>query len=212
MYEFNFTGTNEMKPLRDIVLAAAAIIALALLADAWRNARHDSQQLTATLAAQNKQIQQAGTREDQRDSQLATTLAVIQNQKRTIHTPEQAAAKLSSVLPPLPLPVSIPSTRLSPPPQPLPSDLPAMSIAIPKPDLIPLYDALQDCRASTLQIDSLQKDLSDEKSLAAALKQERDAAISTTKGGTLLTRIKRATKWFIVGLTVGAVMAAATHR
>ena len=200
-----------MKPTLNIILFAAAIVALALVADAWRSARHDSQQLSATLAAQNKQIQQAGTREDQRQAQLAAILATIQAQKRSVHTPQQAAAQLGSAFPPLPLPISIQSLPLSPPQQPEASDPPATTVTIPKPDLIPLYDALQDCRANTIETATLQKDLSDEKSQAAALQHERDAAISAAKGGTLLTRLKRATKWFIIGLTVGVAVAATTH-
>lgn len=201
-----------MKPTLDIILFAAAIVALALLADAWRTARHDSQQLAATLTAQNKQIQQAGSREDQRDSQLATALAAIQAQKRSVHTPQQAAAQLAAVLPQLPLPVSIQSPGLSPLLPPEPADPTATAISIPKLDVIPLYDALQDCRANSAENDSLQKDLSDEKSRSAALQRERDAAIATAKGGTFMVRLKRATKWFAIGLTVGVVAAAAAHR
>jgi hypothetical protein len=200
-----------MKPTLEIILFAAAIVALALLPDAWRNARHDSQQLTAALAAQNKQFQQAGSREDQRNSQLAAALATIQAQKRSVRTPQQAAAQLGSAFPTLPLPISIQSPKLYPPIQPATSDPPATSISIPKPDLIPLYDALQDCRANAAQNDSLQKDLSDEKSRTAALQHERDAALAAAKGGSLLTRVKRATKWFVIGLTVGVAVAATTH-
>ncbi len=49
-------------------------------------------------------------------------------------------------------------------------------ISIPKPDLVPLYDALQDCRANAAQNNSLQNDLSDEKTRSTALQHERDAA------------------------------------
>jgi hypothetical protein len=202
----------SMKPTLDIILFAAAIVALALLADAWRTARHDSQQLAATLTAQNKQIQQAGSREDQRDSQLATALAAIQAQKRSVHTSQQAAAQLAAVLPQLPLPVSIQSPGLSPLLPPEPADPTATAISIPKLDVIPLYDALQDCRANSAENDSLQKDLSDEKSRSAALQRERDAAVATAKGGTFMVRLKRAAKWFAIGLTVGVVAAATAHR
>jgi hypothetical protein len=40
-----------MKPTLNIVVLVAASIAIALVADAWRSARRDSQQLAATLAA-----------------------------------------------------------------------------------------------------------------------------------------------------------------
>jgi len=198
-----------MKPTLDIIIFVAALTAVALLADAWRSARHDSQQLAATLAAQNAVIQQAGDRENQRDSQLATVLANIQTQKRTVQTPQQAAKQLPFVLPPLPLPVSIHDPDLSAPLP--PGDPPTTSISIPQPDLVPLYDDLQDCRASTLQNDALKKDLSDEKSRSASLLHERDAAIAVAHGGTFLVRLKRAAKWFAIGVATGVAVAAVAH-
>jgi len=195
-----------MKPTLHIVILAAAAIAVALLADAWRSARHDSQQLAATLAAQNKVIQQAGDRETQRDSQLATALAAIQSQKRAVQTPQQASKQLVSVLPILPLPVSIhdPDLSVSLPP----GETPSTTISIPQPDLVPLYDDLQDCRAAVFQTDALKKDLSDEKNRSASLQHERDAAIAVAHGGTFLVRLKRAAKWFAIGVATGAAVAA----
>jgi hypothetical protein len=199
-----------MKLKLDIVVFAAVLFAVALLADAWRSVRHDSQQLAATLAAQNTVIQQANDREKQRDSQLATALATIQTQKRIVHTPQQAALQLTSVLPPLPLPVSIHDPDLSVPLP--PGETPSTSISVPQPDLVPLYDDLQDCRANSVQNDSLKKDLSDEKTRSAALLRQRDTAIAVAHGGTLLVRLKRAVKWFAIGVATGAAIAAAAHR
>ena len=199
-----------MKPTLRIVVILAASIAVALLADAWRSARHDSRQLAATLAAQNTVIRQAGDREQQRDSQLAAALAAIQAQKRFVHTPQQAAKQLPFVLPPLPLPVSIHDPGLSAPLP--PGEAPAASISIPQPDLVPLYDDLQDCRSSIVQNDSLKNDLSDERARSAALLHERDAAIAVTHGGTLLLRLRRAAKWFVVGVAAGAAVAAVSRR
>jgi hypothetical protein len=199
-----------MKLKLDIIVFASVLFAVALLADAWRSARHDSQQLAATLAAQNTVIQQANDREKQRDSQLAIALATIQTQKRIVHTPQQAAQQLASVLPPLPLPVSIHDPDLSVPLP--PGETPSTSIYVPQPDLVPLYDDLQDCRANAVQSDSLKKDLSEEKTRAAALLRERDAAIATVHGGTFLVRLKRAAKWFAIGVVTGAAVAAVAHR
>ena len=47
-----------MKPTLHIVLLAAALIAFALLASAWRSARRDTAQLNTTLASQNAAMQQ----------------------------------------------------------------------------------------------------------------------------------------------------------
>ena len=199
-----------MKLTRDILVLIAAVIAIGLATDAWRSARHDSQQLAATLAAQNSTIQQAADGQKLRDSQLATALAAIQAQKRTVHTPEQAATELPSVLPPLPLPVSIPTSNLSVPLP--PGDTPSLTLSIPEPDLVPLYDGLQDCRANEAQSSALQKDLADEKSRSAALLHERDVALTVVHGGTFLARLKRTAKWFAIGVATGAAAVAIARR
>jgi hypothetical protein len=198
-----------MKPTLHIGILLAALIAVVLLADAWRTARHDSQQLTATLAAQNTVIQQATDREKQRDSELAAALSTIQAQKRAVQTPQQAVKQLAAVLPPLPLPVSIHDPDLSAPLP--PGETPSTSISIPQPDLVPLYDDLQDCRASAAQNDALKQDLADEKTRSAALLHERDAANAVARGGTILLRLKRAAKWFAIGVATGAAVAAIAH-
>jgi hypothetical protein len=155
-------------------------------------------------------MQQAGDREKQRDSELSTALAAIQTQVRAVRTPQQAANKLPSVLPPLPLPVSIHDPDLSAPLR--PGETPSTSISIPQPDLVPLYDDLQECRAEATQSDTLKKDLSDEKTRSAALQRERDAAVAVAHGGTFFTRLKRAAKWFAIGVATGAAVAAAGRR
>ena len=185
---------------------AAALIAVAMLADAWHSARQDSQKLAATVAAQNNSIQQAADREKQRDQQLAATLSQIQTQKRTVRTPEQAAQNLTSALPDLPLPISIriPNLSVSSPQ----SEAQETTLQIPKPDLLPLYDNLQDCRASQAQAEALQKDLADEKALSASLEHEKAAALTAARGGATLVRLKRAAKWFLIGAATAAVATA----
>jgi|HubBroStandDraft_2_1064218.scaffolds.fasta_scaffold74308_1 hypothetical protein len=207
-------------PLQLIGLIAVAV-AIALLTDAWRSARHDSQQLAATLASQNAAIHQASEQEKQRDSQLQSALAQIHAEKLSVHTPQQAAQKLPEALPPLPLPVSIRIPALVTKPLDSPSEFPnssanrlpdeslPASISIPQPDLIPLYNSLQDCRASEAQSATLEKDLSDEKARSASLLQERNAALTAARGGSILKRLERAAKWFAIGLAAGAAVAAA---
>ena len=195
-----------MKPAIDIIVAAAALLALVLVTDTWRSARRDSAQLAVTVTAQSTAIEQAGNREKQRDAQLAAALAAIQAQKRSVHSPQQAARELSSVLPPLPLPIAIREPALSPLTP--PANAPPASISVPQPDLVPLYSDLQDCRTTALQSDALRKDLGDEKTRSASLARERDAALSTARGGAFWTRLKRSAKWFAIGVAAGAAATA----
>jgi hypothetical protein len=192
-----------------IIATFAALIAAAFIADNWRTAHRNSAQLTATLAAQNALIEQAAVQEQQRNAQLSAALALIAAEKKRVQTPQQAVEALPSVLPPLPLPVkvSLPDITQSP----KPGDASPASISIPQSDLIPLYDSLQDCRACALERDVTKKNLADEQARAAALARERDAAIAAAHGGNFWSRLKHATKWFMIGVAAGATATAASH-
>src|SRR5712691_13177340 len=159
-----------MKPIWHVFAAGAALLAAALAANSWFAARRASSQLAAALASQNALLAQASEREHQRDAQLASALAQIAADKRRIQTPQQAAAALPSVLPALPLPISLrlPDLTVTP----TPSEPAPAALSVPQADLKPLYDALADCRACTLERNALKKDLADEQAKTTALLRE----------------------------------------
>src|SRR5258708_24049514 len=131
---FCFPGFTMSRTLH-IVVTAAALIAILFIADAWRSARRDSAQLTATLVSQKALIEQAAEREQQRNAQLAAALASIAAEKRRVQTPQQALEAIPSVLPPLPLPLTILPPNLT---QSLKQgDMTPASAAIPQSDLKP---------------------------------------------------------------------------
>ncbi len=193
-----------------IIATTAALIAALFIADAWRTAHRNSAQLTATLDSQKILIEQAAAREQQRNTQLAAALSSIAAEKRRVQTPQQAVEAIPSVLPILPLPVKISFPDLTEPPK--PGDTAPASISIPQSDLIPLYDSLQDCRACALERDAAKKDLTDEQARVAALTRERDAAVAAAHGGNFWSRLKNATKWFVIGVAAGAAATTASHR
>jgi hypothetical protein len=193
-----------------IIAITATLLAVAFIADAWLTARRSSTQLAASVAAQNALIEQAAAREQQRNTQLAAALAAITTEKRRVQTPRQAAEAIPSVLPPLPLPVKIQLPELDESPK--QADTAPASISIPQPDLKPLYDSLQECRACTLERDAAKRDLVDEQARLAALTRERDAAVAAAHGGTFWSRLKHATKWFVIGVAAGAAATAAARR
>jgi hypothetical protein len=192
-----------------IIATFAALIAAAFIADNWRTAHRNSAQLTATLATQNALIEQAAVRERQRNAQLSAALASIAAEKKRVQTPQQAVEAIPSVLPPLPLSVKVLLPDITQSPK--PGDASPASISIPQSDLIPLYDSLQDCRACALERDVTKKNLADEQARAAALARERDAAIAAAHGGNFWSRLKHATKWFMIGVAAGATATAASH-
>jgi hypothetical protein len=201
--------TNPMPNKLHTAALAAAIIAAILTAKTWQSQRKSALDLAATLATQATQLKQAADREQQRNEQLQSALAAIDAQKRRVQTPQQAAAAIPGVLPPLPLPIKIDLPNLSQSPQ---QSTPApATISIPQPDLKPLYDSLQDCRACKLERDAAKQNLLDEQARVTALTRERDAAIATAHGGTFWVRLKRATKWFAIGVAAGAAATAASR-
>jgi len=193
-----------------IVATSITFIAALFIADAWRTAHRNSSQLTATLATQNALIEQATVQEQQRNAQLSAALASIAAEKKRVQTPQQAVEAIPSVLPPLPLPIKVFLPDLT---QSLkPGDASPASISIPQSDLKPLYDSLQDCRVCALERDAAKKDLDNEQAQVAALTRERDAAIAAAHGGSFWSRLKHATKWFMIGIAAGAAATAASHR
>jgi phage tail protein X len=198
-----------MKPTWHVFAASAALIAAGLAADSWIAARRASLQLAAALASQNALLAQASDREHQRDAQLASALSQIAAEKRRIQTPQQAAEALASVLPPLPLPISVRLPDLTA--APTPSEPAPASVSIPQADLKPLFDAFADCSACALERESLKMDLADEQAKTTALIRERDAAIAAARGGAFWSRLRRGAKWFAIGVALGAAAASASH-
>jgi hypothetical protein len=203
-------GTFIMSRTLHFIATTAALIATLITADAWRAARRNSAQLTATLDSQKILLEQAAAREQQRNAQLAIALSSIAAEKKRIQTPRQAVEAMPSVLPTLPVPIKVSLPDLSEPPK--PGDATPASISIPQSDLIPLYDSLQDCRACALERDTAKKDLTDERARISALTRERDAAAAAAHGGNFWSRLKHATKWFVIGVAAGAVARTASHR
>jgi len=73
---------------------------------AWRADQRDRAQLAAELAATKQLLAAADSRQHDRDSQLAQTLAALAAEKRTVVTPAQIASELSKTIP-LPNPIAL---------------------------------------------------------------------------------------------------------
>lgn len=82
---------------------------------------------------------------------------------------------------------------------------------IPAVDLKPLYDFTLDCQACQAKLAAAQADLTDERAKTTILSRERDQAVRTAKGGSLMRRIARNAKWLAIGAAAGA-LAARAHR
>jgi hypothetical protein len=171
----------------------------------WREDRRDRSQLESELATTKQLLAAAAVRQHDRDAQLAQTLATLAAEKRTIVTPAQIVHDLPNQIP-LPSPLVLESTPASPN-----SPSPQTNAVIPAADLKSLYDFTIDCKACQSKLTTAQADLTDERAKTTALTHERDDALRIARGGSILRRIRRAAKWFLIGAAAGAVAAKAAH-
>jgi type II secretory pathway pseudopilin PulG len=223
--------------IRITAVAIAGGLVLALLA-AWRADRRDRAQLVADLAAGRQALAQADARQHDRDAQLLQTLAALAAEKRDVTAPAQIIRKLPLQIPlPVPLTLQAPDPTTKPQKGTCSSDSPwsskgpvcgpeglepapsagapkskpevAPEAVIPAADLKPLYDFSLDCRACQAKLAAAQADLTDERAKTAVLTRERDEAVRTAQGGSVLRRIARNAKWLAIGVAAGAIAAKA---
>jgi len=91
--------------IRLVALFAAAALGVALIM-AWRAERRDRDALQAELAATKQLLAAADSRQRDRDTQLAQTLASLAAQKRVVTTPAQILRELPQTIP-LPVPLTL---------------------------------------------------------------------------------------------------------
>ena len=219
--------------IRITVVGIAGGLVLALLA-AWRADRRDRAQLAADLATGRQALAQADARQHDRDAQLLQTLAALTAEKRTVTTPAQILRELPQQIP-LPAPIALQTLDPMTKPQretcssgPVcgPEGLePAPSRVAPKSKAVATFtgrnprrrppaalrDFSLDCRACQAKLAAAQADLTDERAKTTVLTRERNEAVRAVKGGSILRRIARNAKWFVIGAAAGAI-AAKAHR
>jgi hypothetical protein len=198
-----------MKQSIHVIEIGILLIAVAIAGNAWIGARNDAAKLKTTLTAEHAVIEQAAVREVDRDKALASAVATIKAQMRSVRTPQQAAKAIPALLSELPLPISTPQPDVSAePPGTEPDHTP---LTIPTDDIKPLYDHLKNCQICTAERDIAKQDLADQETRNAALAKERDAAIIASKGGSFWRRLKSKSEWLSIGIAVGITIASGIH-
>ena len=203
--------------------AAALAIVAGCLFFAWRGAQRDQAKLQTELGNAQQAIAAANSRQQSRDTQLEQLLAHIRQQKRSVQKPAEVVRGLSEELP-LPKAMFVPFARQeAAPTNSASSQMPrnqskdwplqgsAPGVVLPKEDLKPLYDFALDCKACRAELSVAQANLKDEQIKSQTLRKERDDALRVSRGGSLLQRMTRAAKWFVIGAAAGAVAAKAAH-
>ena len=187
-----------------VVFAVSAVVA-------WRAERRDRSQLQQQLKSAQQALTEVNARQTARDVTLTHQVAQLEKMKVAVGKPADILKALPEVLP-LPKPLVLEST-----PKPLTTahgsaqdkvNLPdAPRVLLPVEDLKPIYDSAVACKECRLKLTVDQADLADEKTKTVTLSRERDDALRIVKGGSALSRVVRAAKWFAIGAAVGAAAA-----
>jgi len=183
-----------------LVLLIVTLLAAAVCYFVWRDLQQQRSQLQAELKAAQSQVAQTEARQQTRDRALQSILSNMEKQKAQITTPSEALAALPDVLP-LPKPFTLDPVLAG-----KGSSLPGSpTVHLPAEDLKPLYDFASQCRECQARLTVTQADLKDEQSKTQLLTKERNAALRAARGGSVLQRVLRATKWIAIGAAAGAV-------
>ncbi len=191
---------------------------------AWRAQISDRATLAAELAATKTALEAAAARQQERDAKLADTLAAIAKQKRAVQSPAQIVKEMPLQMH-LPAPIALQnapaasgsllgeSSSQTPKTDGTSSDSKASNLqaVVPGEDLRPMYDFALDCQACQASLAASKSNLADEQGKTRALTKERDDTLRVARGGSILRRIARASKWMLIGAAAGAVAARAVH-
>ncbi len=201
--------------LRIWLKLAAVAIALVLgicVYYAWRETQREQAQLKAALQAAQQALTDADARQQSRNAELTKLLAQFNQKKTTVQSPAQVVQALPAVLP-LPTPLSLPAEAAgaahpaAPGGSKQPVQSPNPKVQLPSEDLKPLYDFAVNCQECQAQLAAAQGNLKDEQAKTQAVSTERDAALKAASGGSVMRRVARAAKWFVIGAAAGAVAA-----
>jgi hypothetical protein len=193
---------------------ALLVVAAVSLFVAWSAVRKQQDELQAQLKSAQQQLQAADVRETASKKELQQQLAKIAQQRKSVQTPAEAIEQLPTVLPlpkPLVIENSVPSaTAAQSTGEATPGAKPeaaAPKVELPAEDLKPLYDYALSCKTCQAQLAATQAELNDEKAKTQTLGRERDDALRVAHGGSVIQRVARAAKWFVIGAAAGAVAA-----
>jgi len=177
---------------------------------AWRAVRSEQARLQEKLKSAEQALQEANVRQESRNAERQRQLGQIQHEKIAVQKPADVVKALPDVLP-LPRPLVLEDeAQTSGNKQPQgqeKAEAPSPQVELPAEDLKPLYDYALGCKACQAELAAAQGDLKDEKTKAQALSKERDEALRAARGGSVLKRVARAAKWFVIGAAAGAVAA-----
>lgn len=190
--------------LAAVVIAVVFVVCVVM---AWRAQVRQQQQLQDQLKSTQQALAAASAREDARDSSVKQLVSQLQKKQAAVQKPEDVVAALPGVLS-LPEPITLQEIPPTPVQGPGAKILaPAPQVNLPIADLKPLYDSAVLCKECQAELSAAQADLKDEQTKSGALSRERDQALQAAKGGSVLRRVARAAKWFLIGAAAGALAA-----
>lgn len=195
-----------------LISVALVVVLAACLAVAWRAQQSQQAALQVNLKAARSDLAQVQAREAARRDALQQQIAQLEKNKASVKRPDKVLKALPSLLP-LPEPLVVEQNPGLPPQSGSLSNAesPVPKVSLPTQDLKPLYDFAVDCKECQARLAAAQASLQDEQAKTATVSRELAAALRVAKGGSPLTRVARATKWFVLGAAAGAIAAKFAH-
>lgn len=177
-----------------LILAIVLIIALAVGMVTYLREEVAKAKMEAQISVQQTQIDSLAKSIQNRDSEASKAIQSVRQQAARVKTPQQAAEAIPDIsgLPvtfrPLPISDNNPSAE--------------GLYTVAGPDVLSLYQKLAVCSEHDLMLAACQGNYGDLQKQADLLKQQRDAAVNTVRGGTFWHRFYTNWKW--IGAIAGA--------
>ena len=198
-----------------LLLWGAVLLAVALLFVVWHQSVTDKVRMDAVISAQNDLLKQAATdraahekadadRDKQYQQDTKDRDAKYQDALKSVQSMASWASRIMNL--PVPINVTVPAATPSNP-------NPAPIVTVPKEDQVPVAQFVHACDQCAADRLKLQADVESRLAQMAladkqiqALKQERDVAVTAAKGGSVMRRFIRATKFVVAGIAIGYVL------
>ena len=183
-----------------VTVGLALVLAVGLLFASYGYFREHEARITyeAEHAQTVTQIKQLS---EQISSVVATATQAAKadaSRQAQVQTPAQVVKAIPQVIQ-LPAPVIV-QTPDAPTPQ-------AGTLLVPTADAKPLFDTLSEGAACKTELSATKQQVTLEQEKTAAVTKDRDAAVTSLKGGSKWHRVITAAKWAAVGVVAGYIAA-----
>jgi uncharacterized coiled-coil protein SlyX len=193
-----------MNPHKIYIPAIVVLIVLAvLIGSAWSAHVKDEARRDAVIHEQEETIADLHEAMDKRQAELKQQLSELEGRKQSVIKVPSSAPQIIREMIPTPIQQTAAIEK---------DTLPNAPVAVlTKQNEIDLAQFALSCKECDTRLQAVEADKADQTKQIAALTTERDAAMKAAKGGSVLQRLRRNAKWFVIGGLAGYGIAKGAH-